>query len=1829
MSNNSSNISVPIKGMNTDVHPANLSEQGYDFALNTVIEDFSGDGFPLLQNEASNLLGATFPTGYQVIGILNIVEQDRKILFLTNPTSGFGQMGELITNPKCDERLTDSAANTGQCESCGGEYVPEASPLEIQSLLPCAQYFPIATQTCFNFSINNPINSVYRLEDCGVSVYFTDDRNPYRYIEFEYVNDDSSGRLKVKDKFKLITGHDVTNCNQPIYSSQIDCNKLLIDPSLDIPCLDFIDLIAGGNLKAGVYQFLCAYSDKDGNKRSPYYYATNPIPVFVRQETFDTDYITDRAIQLNVRGINVDVSPFEYYSIAVAKTINNVTSFEFVGTFPIAQKTFTYSGNEKSLIRLDPNDIFEQKVYYGKAKYVGTSNDYLFWAGLSETTKLNVQRIANKVKLNWQTIAIPEPVYRHPRFVNKFRSYLRDEVYAFGLVLIFDNGEESVVGHIPGPSKEYYQSQYAFDVDQLVNNDDVIPETDCQVPSQCCTEVVDIDSLPRNVGVSYDCICNTSSGGGGTKLTFNLDRAFTSPVTLKIGFIDYAPMVNKRFAAGYQIFDIPSGVEAYPFYGPDTSVPFEVTIPAGVTTYSEAPIYKPGPTSNNLWQCDLCGSQHLFYATDIYIKPVQSVGVEFSSNTTGVAMHSVAPDVPAPSPHTTIVCTPCTHHWQVYNTARIISTDNAVPITTDCDDSKCYQYGDFGYWQSTELYPNDPLIWGELCGKPVRHHKFPDSLVTHIHDGLNGSKQFNDANIVFPLGIRVDHQSVIAAINQAVTDELITQEDRNRIKGYRIVRGNRFGNKSIVAKGLLFDVWNYTKQGQTYFYPNYPYNDLRDDIFLTENAATYDDHDSPSSTLLPFRKTGRYTFHSPDTSFFQPILGSEIKLETEEYGKAEGYYNHADRQAKQKLLSTTSYLLALTGGLVSMLTATNEIRESDYTIRGVDLSAMGVSAGTYGPSLIPPVGPQAIFYENNTGIPLPAIIPMSSITRKTKQGTKEQMYSIGGPVTGSLLDPIFGGIIGVFALANAISYKIGIAMHETQILVNLIKTFVPEVNYGIQYNSVGKYNNFKTIANSGFKRRKLESYSYLKPEMTQIGEATTILAAGATNIFFNNWGRETSVYIKSDSTKTKFNNPLVVDNSRWNINCRGNSTCDFRNFDGKRFLTDVSSFYGSVKRNVPDQYGTIQNIEYIDTGHCLFFRDTATNSCDYTIFGGDTFISRFAFKRKHQYFLQTRFDMNDEVDVRYADLGNVAYPRYYFNTSAGIAQEMGEGQGITDIIDDPGTALGRPKSYLDSKTDKFFYQNGRMYLYNYGIPYFLVESDINVDYRYAENGKEKSFYPYVTDLDFWLQEKNVSPREDNYYFYNNTYSKQNKEHSYFQYPRKFIPERMCKVVHPNRVIYSFGYNWLVYKANDYYDFPLGNGRLVGVDGIENDKVVVRSENTTQVFNAYVTIATNTDNIQVGTGGMFRSKPQEYATTTLGYGGSQHNPILHTEFGHIWVDAKRGQIFNLQGASLEEISREGMKDWFKQNLPFHVLKDFPNMDVGDIDNSFKGIGIALAFDKLFNRFILTKLDYKRIDPSVVYDNTTKKFMKGLEVVSLTDNKYFCNRSWTLSYNFYTKAWTSYHSYTPNYYIDSVDYFSAGINGANSSLWLHNKTNKSYQVFFGKLHPFTVQTISKPNILKENLNSVEFALDAIRYHNEFDRFFANDITFNKAVVFTENQNSGLLELELSNKRNLAETISYPITNINSTTIRITNADGIWRFNQFYDIAQSRGNNTPLWLNNCGNSEKLLNNKALNYKMSDLDKRRMRGEYCRVKLTNDVHSNYKLIFKWLTNKSVKTYR
>jgi len=1730
---NSSNIVVPIKGLSTDLSLFNTNNETYPFAYNAMVESFDGGGLTLT-NEPSNKCSVVFPPNYHVVGFREIPEQNRTIYLLTNPLTGNSQIGEVLN---CQHTDGSDSIEVRVCQDCPEAISVERPPLQDQKENCYCQYrmiisdvcvdpppCPIGvtpavyTDGCLGFSVNYPIDIEYKITNCSLNIYFTDVINERRFVYFNYTNNDPTQPLILQDRFKFQLCSNNDQCQTPVYCDAIDCQEIKFHPNYQKPCVVITDFVNGGNLKAGTYQVLIAYADPYGNPISSYFPSSNIMPLFINATTFETNYDTNKALSFSVTNLKTD-SLYKYYNIVIARTVDQFTDFTLVNTLSTSITEYVYTGFEKTVKRLDPTEVFFKRPYYKSAKGVTKANDYLFFTGVKEYAILNLQPIANRLTLNWETVALPEGAYRDPRNTFYFRTYQRDEVYSFAIIFEMTNGRETCAFHIPG------RAATSYDLHQI-SGADVINDLSC---------------------------------------------------------------------------DNPTGGESKP-------------------------------------------------------------------------------------------------RWQVYNTGSV--TDTPHEYNPNCETDKCWERGTMAYWESTELYPNIPQVWGNLCGTSIRHHKFPDCAITHIHDGFGASNLYAANNYIFPIGITIDHATVIASLDQAVTDGLITATDRADIVSYRIVRGNRVGNKSVTAKGLLYNMFQYNRDNSpnpitTYYFPNYPYNDLRTDDFLGNSVSL--------SSL------DRFTFHSPDTHFVNTGVGNILKVETEEYGQSEGYYTFSDCQAKQKFLSVFAQTLAFGLGLAAAISATGEKQckvieySSDTDTYVYNYPTANISGGATDNHLTNGTG--HINTSITTNSPTLTNFNQTNVNdnlqgvnaQNTTDGTNTPVASGNTTVIGGFSDnltttdslgnttplvnpskvtyttckgqgfQIFNSdtfLGGIFAVVNKVTQQAILGILEMNKIIDTIHSLIPKKNYSVQYNSIGKYNNYvNPQANN--KIRLIDKSAYLEPYIQDVDEPTSTPTTFVTKKI-NNWERERSVYLKLNTALASPSH--IADNSKCTMANAPYGVGDLN----KTFYRNINSYYVSLKDNILDQYGQLCNIEYLETTSCSFFLNQTYDLCQSKIFGGDTFINRFALKRKMPFFTHTMCNLPDESDVLYSELANVGTPLYYFNTAQPLLERISSLLTfIPDIIlsffDNTVLSLVNDNRHnFDVSTSHLFFQEGYAPLFAYGIPYFLVESDINVDYRYGQDHKAKDFYPHNSDLKTWLEEGNVPIETDNYFFYNRTYSKQNKESSICTSCILDYNNFSCQTTNYNRLIYSGttstennNDNWLVFKANDYYDFPLTLGRLITADGIEDDKVLVRLEMGTQIFNAYNTIQATGVDIQVGTGGIFATRPRDISVTDLGYAGTQNRDILHTEYGHIWADAQRGQVFNLStgGGGMEELGKDGMKNWFKENLPFEIKKQYPTVD---IDNNLNGVGLHYCFDKRFNRIIVTKLDYKALSPEVQYDGANFQFFipSGYTQaiiptgntqlilptgttkvpVELYNPKYFCNKSWTISYNFYTKSWTSWHSYHPNFYIEHIDTFDSGrymltkINGQLGKIckaYTHNFSNKSYQVFYGKLEPFIVEFLAKQSTTNNVLNSVEYYLDVIRYHGDFDVFYNRAKTFNKAIIYNERQTSGLLYFKVSDPEDLTEILNYPKRLNDGYEILTTNSENVWRFNDFFDVSQNQLNNIPLLKYDCANVNKTLNQQAINYAKPDFDRAVIRQRMCRVRLINDAESNYLYRFNFSQINQRQSFR
>jgi len=1120
------------------------------------------------------------------------------------------------------------------------------------------------------------------------------------------------------------------------------------------------------------------------------------------------------------------------------------------------------------------------------------------------------------------------------------------------------------------------------------------------------------------------------------------------------------------------------------------------------------------------------------------------------------------------------------YHWQVYDTSTIIERVDESSI------DKCFDgvvaFGDFAYWESKDSYPCNEDVWKNLSGQPIRHHKFPSNETFHHHNqpydykpilGLENAFEGNNSYI-YPIGIRLKKE-LSFYIQKAVNLGYITNNEATLISGYEIVRSDRTNNKSVIGKGLLYNMKYYldvnpaTNIGEQILYPNYPFNDLRVDPYL--NNANIGNNPYFVTTIAKANYSSGYSISQGIFDNPYPIT---FTLDRNLIGLTEDFsitYQKIGDDIYAKYIASFKFY------------GNDRNTYEDFSLEITDMG-----------------------YH----------IPVSSALYK------KDFFTFHSPET-SFRKPFIGQELNIHTLEyGACKGRFDLVQGHPDLKP---ASATKSANYACAFKAIGNYNNYSSVTINNYRRRIVDGAYF-------IGNSNVKLQNEDLKI--NNKFRESSVGLKLNCI---IDDPTITDKSRYTISSNNKCGCKtkvedrplhFKNaFEVDSQCTEdyawVSSYYASLKTKIPNQYGQIDTIKYVLTGSYHF-----VNEKPIPIFGGDIFITRFSLKRKNSFF-RVNFIGQSPVGMTYGGkkYANLLTPIYYAdNEKGGILGEYVIDYSTSRLDCSIKDTLGRDR-------------NGFFYLFSTGIVNFFVETDINTELRYSGAELQDTWYPKLKNTTWynWMEEQKVSINLDNTYFYNFDYSKQNTEEALFPQAADFKPNSICKNTHPRRIVYSkqnsqesTSDNWLIYPTNNYYDVDTAMGDIIDLEALDTFKVLVRCENGSMIFNAYDTLQLNNTSVTVGTGGMFSQRPQTFADTDTGYGGSQSKWALNvSQHGTFFLDQKRGKVFHYS-TGLEEISNTGMFDWFAENLKFKILDQIPKVNV---DNPYTGIGYLSVFDNRFNIWILTKRDYKLnnlIDLSnITLDKNNNILYKG-KLADFNDKKIWKDLSWTISYSPLYKSWVSFHSFIPNYYMGDIDIFYSG----KQSQKIYKHWDKfSFQTYYGEKHPFEITITTAKEQEVSLLKSIEYNLKVQKYlNNNYQDLFENhSINFNKLIVSTDNQSSGILNLIKQEKNNPYQSLQYPKINLNSLDILYSKVEGHqYRVNQFADLVLDKNNNIPIFIHNENGVDKIPNN--IDYqKMNNLQlqNQKFRNEFFDVTLINDKETDYKFILKTQLNKTFKSIR
>jgi len=976
--------------------------------------------------------------------------------------------------------------------------------------------------------------------------------------------------------------------------------------------------------------------------------------------------------------------------------------------------------------------------------------------------------------------------------------------------------------------------------------------------------------------------------------------------------------------------------------------------------------------------------------------------------------------------------------YKVYNTASL--TKLIVPNIPQPDGSTITARGEMAYWESTERYPADkPQVWDstyvdpatginigettnpdfDLCGKPIRHHKFPSE---EVGNGIDS-----------PLYLTSDNGDFINILGVEFTN--IGRPKYNdgtyipNVVGYEILRGSRLGAKSILAKGLFRNMRQYRVPGADNLigkdtiglYPNYPYNDLRPDVYFFDTGdddtivtdgcePSYQASMNTFRPLFDYRKDA-FTFASPDLMFFKPFLNAyETRIYGEMHGNSSGSFKASENHPQFKLLRNSAVLVGLVAGIGYALkkvngTRTVEIGNTEKGGPGDSLGATTTTAATSG-------GLSTAFttaYEESTsgilsittnaldlvsgglGTSIAASTwAKSQLTNGATPGIQPSTYKVHTTKDTDLsnLDPTLRAISSIAMSSTNIS----IGADE---LIEFIYNQLSLRDFALKYNSNGFFSEFIPIDYSNTFRSKNNDSNY-------IGQSFQLFDQGKYKI--NNLFRPSTVAVSLDRD---INDPSIEDTSRFQISGsvdRNNQVVGYdptyREFINTQQKRPISAHYGALKFNIDNQYGQLSGIKQIPMRDCIQYIDfTKPEELKLTsefMFSGDIYIGRYTEKVIMPIFAQYLLGQPDEFSYDYSKHVNIPYPRFWLDSTK---YDISKLINITDALSDSESILNLPndKFYLDRgentcvKNLKDIFSRGgdpnpafaMVYAYMYthvnGVLDFFVESEYNLAYRDWEDRPAARIYDTYTynDLDELFHAE--IQKMDNFYKYDESLSatKFPTQLSGFGeiQPLYYDPytAEECYVYRPKRLIYSLRSMqearkdyWRVFLPLNYVDFK--------------DKIsVIKPMNRTGaiMFFPYQSprILPGVDQLQtglgtkvtIGDGGLFKGAMQNVANSEIAneYGSNESmRSVISTPSGLFYISQAQGKIFQYSGKGLDPISNQGMKWWFNKYLPSNLIKQFPELEFSKLaDNPVVGIGCQSVYDINDDIVYFMKKDFK--------------------------------------------------------------------------------------------------------------------------------------------------------------------------------------------------------------------------------------------------------------------------
>lgn len=440
-----------VKGIIKDTGAIDQPEGSYRYAKNAILNRVKG----AVINEHGNVdISSLVPSSYPdttaevtVIGSIEITD-DRVVYFAKTSTPDTSIIFVLNTDNTTTLVFGTTDGNTG-----------DSNPYDLK------------------FSKDYPIEGTYKIDpDGNLIVYWTDNYNPPRTLNVtRQITEGTSTKLY---------GVDPATSPNKNYIERLN----LFPHAGPVPVISFDSISNGGALKTGVYYLFLAYVDKNFTQTNYVTYSLG-VPIvdddesvlpIERYDGAEADSQTGKAIVWTFSNLNTD---YEYIRPVVVARIGDNAQFAYrLNDLDITSRTgnVIFSGLE-GYQASSVEDVLLDTVAYDTAKTITQLDGRMYLGNLKGSRDIGFQKNANFIKLTAitselqdfdqtvlnndillfgrnQTGSQPDVDKENGfRGINKLasstankRGYTRDEVYAFYIAFILNDGSMSYAYHIPG-----------------------------------------------------------------------------------------------------------------------------------------------------------------------------------------------------------------------------------------------------------------------------------------------------------------------------------------------------------------------------------------------------------------------------------------------------------------------------------------------------------------------------------------------------------------------------------------------------------------------------------------------------------------------------------------------------------------------------------------------------------------------------------------------------------------------------------------------------------------------------------------------------------------------------------------------------------------------------------------------------------------------------------------------------------------------------------------------------------------------------------------------------------------------------------------------------------------------------------------------------------------------------------------------------------------------------------------------------------------------------------------------------------------------------------